>query len=116
MITVDEKMYPRPAVRTAGRSCPRASLKKAPSGMGKISIAGVLRLRAPSAVSGDKSMTRSAQDDDFVGVLAKNISNKLPLMGRRPGLLSKTLSSCQPVPTGLNWERMVLTQTLKPIL
>jgi hypothetical protein len=34
--------------------------------MGKISIAGVLRLRATSAVSRDKSVRRFAQDDDFV--------------------------------------------------
>jgi hypothetical protein len=26
----------------------------------------------------------SSQDDDFVGVLTKNIQNKLALMGRRP--------------------------------
>src|ERR1700722_6347448 len=39
----------------------------------------------PSAVLGDKSVTRSAQDDDSVGVLAKNIPNKFPLMGLRPG-------------------------------
>jgi hypothetical protein len=52
--------------------------------MGKISILGVLRLRAISAVSRDKSVTRSAQDDDFVGVLTRNIQNKLALMGRSP--------------------------------
>jgi hypothetical protein len=34
--------------------------------MGKISTAGVLRLRAASAMSHDKSVRRSAQDDDFV--------------------------------------------------
>jgi hypothetical protein len=39
----------------------------------KIRTAGVLRLRATSAVSRDKSVTRSAQDDGFVGVLTKNI-------------------------------------------
>jgi hypothetical protein len=39
---------------------------KAPSSMGKISIAGVLRLRAASAVSLDEFVRRSAQDDDFV--------------------------------------------------
>jgi hypothetical protein len=33
-------------------------------------------------VSRDKSVKRSAQDDDFVGVLKKNIPNKLALMGR----------------------------------
>jgi hypothetical protein len=32
-------------------------------------IAGVLRLRATSAVSPDPSVTHSAQDDDFVGGL-----------------------------------------------
>jgi hypothetical protein len=53
--------------------------------MGKISILGVLRLRAPSPVSRDRSVTRSAQDDDFVGGLTKNIQNKLALMGLRPG-------------------------------
>jgi len=35
-------------------------------------------------VSRDRSVTRSAQDDDFVGVLTKNIENKLALMGLRP--------------------------------
>jgi hypothetical protein len=39
--------------------------------MGKISPLGVLRLRATIAVSRDKSVRRSAQDDDFVGVLTK---------------------------------------------
>ncbi len=31
----------------------------------------------PSAVSRDKSVRRSAQDDDFVGVLTKNIPNQV---------------------------------------
>ena len=53
--------------------------------MGKISTPGVLRLRASSAVSHDKSVTRSAQDDDFVGILKKNIPNRLVLMGRSSG-------------------------------
>jgi hypothetical protein len=44
--------------------------------MGKISPPEVLRLRATSAVSRDQSVRRSAQDDDFVGVLTKNILNK----------------------------------------
>jgi hypothetical protein len=35
--------------------------------MGKISTAEVLRLRATSSVSGDKSVRRCAQDDDSVG-------------------------------------------------
>jgi hypothetical protein len=56
--------------------------------MGKISTAGVLRLRATSAVSRDKSVRRSAQDDNFVGIMTKNILNKLALLGLRPGLLS----------------------------
>jgi hypothetical protein len=60
--------------------------------MGKISTAEV-----PSATLGtgsstprhkrcvtDKSVRRSAQDDDFVGVSTKNILNKLALMGLRP--------------------------------
>jgi hypothetical protein len=60
--------------------------------MGKISTAGV-----PSATFGtgsstprhkhcvtDKSVRRSAQDDDFVGVSTKNTLNKLALMGRSP--------------------------------
>jgi hypothetical protein len=38
----------------------------------------------PSAVSRDKSVRRSAQDDVFVGVLNKNIQNKLALMGCSP--------------------------------
>jgi hypothetical protein len=33
--------------------------------MGKMSLAGVLRLRAAMALSRDKSVKRSAQDDDF---------------------------------------------------
>jgi hypothetical protein len=35
--------------------------------MGKISTAGVLRLRATSAVSRNQSLRRFAQDDDSVG-------------------------------------------------
>jgi hypothetical protein len=52
----------------------------------KIRTAGVLRLRATTAVSRDKSIRRSAQDDDFVGGVRKNIPDKLALMGRSPGL------------------------------
>jgi len=56
-------------------------------------------LRGPSTprhqrCSHDKSVRRFAQDDDFVGVLKKNIPNKLALMGLRPGLSSA-------VPSGL---------------
>jgi hypothetical protein len=39
--------------------------RKAPSSMGKISTLGVLRLRATSAVSREKSVRRCAQDDVF---------------------------------------------------
>jgi hypothetical protein len=53
---------------------------KGMSSMGKISTVGVLRLRATSAVARHKSVRRSAQDDDFVGVLTKNIQNKLALI------------------------------------
>jgi hypothetical protein len=70
--------------------------RKAPSSMGKISTAGVLRLRATGAVSRDKSVRRCAQDDDFVGVLKKNILNKLALMEQLPPsrLLKKLHFAC----------------------
>jgi hypothetical protein len=51
--------------------------RKAPSSMGKLSTAGVLRLRATSAVSRDKSVRRCAQDDDSVGELTE----RRPLCG-----------------------------------
>jgi hypothetical protein len=51
-----------------------------------MSILGVLRLRATSALSRDKSVRRSAQDDDFAGVSKKN-TRKLALMGHSPGHL-----------------------------
>jgi hypothetical protein len=60
--------------------------RKTASSMGKISSPGVLRLRATTAVSRDKSVRRSAQDDDFVGVWTKNIPDKLALMGCNPGV------------------------------
>ena len=63
--------------------------RKAPSSMGKISIAGVLRLRATITVSRDKFVRRFAQDDDFVGVSTKNILSKLELMGFGSGQESK---------------------------
>jgi hypothetical protein len=50
---------------------------KAPNSMGKISTAGVLRLRATSALCRDQSVRRCAQDDDSVGVLTKNTLNRL---------------------------------------
>jgi hypothetical protein len=49
--------------------------------MGKLSTAGVLRLRAKSAVSSDRSVRRFAQDDGFVGGLKKNTSHRLTLIG-----------------------------------
>jgi hypothetical protein len=70
--------------------------RKAPNSMGKISTAEVLRLRAPSAVSRDKSVRRSAQDDVFVVSwrckkpasfrISLVCQNKLALVGRSPGL------------------------------
>ena len=39
----------------------------------------------PRAVSRGKSVRRSAQDDDLLGVVKKNILNKSELMGLRPG-------------------------------
>jgi hypothetical protein len=59
-------------VRTSGRPCFELRGRKAANSTGKISIAGVLRLRAPSTVPRDKSATRSAQDDDSVEVLTKS--------------------------------------------
>jgi hypothetical protein len=50
-------------------------------------------------VSRDKSVRRSAQDDDFVGVLKKNIPNKLALMGVYPGVCpGYVLAGRQPWP------------------
>jgi hypothetical protein len=78
--------------------------------MNKISTVGVLRLLATGAVACDKSVRLSAQDDDFVGVLTKNIQTKLvrsrqSYPGLRPGLHSV-------VPAGLNLQIPVLTRTL----
>ena len=73
VITVHEKM------RVTIKCIPQQILvsgfgdRKAPSSMPEISTAGVLRLRATSAVSSDQSVRRSAQDDGFVGILAKSI-------------------------------------------
>jgi hypothetical protein len=72
--------------------------RKASSSMGKISTAEVLRLRAPKAVSRDKSARRIAQDDDSVGKLTE----RGPLCGSRgaqqvprlpPDFLSNTVAS-----------------------
>ena len=51
----------------------------------RLSTVGVLRLRATSAVSRDRSVKRFAQDDGFAGVLTKNVPIRLTLMGLRPG-------------------------------
>jgi hypothetical protein len=53
--------------------------------MGKIRPSGSFDSALSSAVSRDRSVTRSAQDDVFVGVLTKNLQNKLALMGLHPG-------------------------------
>jgi hypothetical protein len=45
--------------------------REGPNSVGKIGIAGVLRLRATRALSRDKSVRRSAQDDGFVGIVTK---------------------------------------------
>ena len=62
--------------------------------MGRISIFGVLRLRATqSAVARDRPVRRSAQDDDFVGVLKKTSQIRLALMGRQSWVdISKSTS------------------------
>jgi hypothetical protein len=57
--------------------------------MSKINTAELLRLRATSAASRDKSLRRSAQDDGFVGVLAKNILNK-----SAPSLMFRPFGIC----------------------
>jgi hypothetical protein len=54
--------------------------RKGPNSIGKIGVAGVLRLRATRDVSCDKSVRRSAQDDGFVGILTKFLGNS-PLAG-----------------------------------
>jgi hypothetical protein len=55
-------------VRIAAESCCRESGgRKAPSSTGS-QAAEALRLRATKAVSHDKSVRRSAQDDDSVGI------------------------------------------------
>jgi hypothetical protein len=68
MITVRERYTRDHQANTAADLILGLRWSKAPSSMGKISIPGVLRLRATSAPSRDKSVRRSAQDDDFAGV------------------------------------------------
>ena len=58
--------------------------------MSKISTFGSFDSAPSSVVSRDRSVTRSAQDDDFVGVLTKNIQTKLALMGAAPSNASPT--------------------------
>ena len=65
------------AFSTPGKDTGGPGGRKSPSSMGQLSTAEVLRLRATSAVSRDQSVRRSAQDDDSVGVLTKNILNEL---------------------------------------
>ena len=48
--------------------------------MGKISTAGVPSATRHKRCVTDKSVRRSAQDDDFVGVLTRNVLDKLALM------------------------------------
>jgi hypothetical protein len=81
MVTGHNKMQASAWFSAQGKTSVRPRGRKAPSSMGKLSAAEVLRLRATSALSRDKSVRRSAQDDDFVGVLTKNILDKLALMG-----------------------------------
>jgi hypothetical protein len=84
-----KRCTPESRVRTAGRillSC--FGGRKGPNSIDKTNIFGVLRLRATKRCSRDKSVRRSAQDDDFAGVLKKSIQNKLALRGLRPGLSS----------------------------
>ena len=73
--------------------------RKASSSMGKISTAEVLRLHATKRCITRKSVRRSAQDDESVGVLTKNILDKLALMGLRPFLFGPcTLARALPGP------------------
>jgi hypothetical protein len=51
-------------------------IEKLQSSISEIGTAEVLRLRATSSVSGEESVRRSAQDDEFVGRLRKNILNE----------------------------------------
>ena len=47
--------------------------RKGANSLDKIRISGVLRLRAPNALSPDQSLRRFAQDDDFVEITKKDI-------------------------------------------
>jgi hypothetical protein len=52
--------------------------RKDPNSIGGLETAGVLRLRAISAVLCDESVRRSAQDDDFWGSLDALFSSAFP--------------------------------------
>src|SRR3984957_18724989 len=71
--------------------------------MGKLSPAGVLRLRARSAVPRDPSVRRSAQDDEFVGV------SKASGRGHLPSFIHPTrklvVIEIAAVPPGLSLEK-----------
>jgi hypothetical protein len=58
-----------------------------------------------SAVSRDKSVPRSAQDDEFVGVLTKNIPKQVSVYGMKSWVL---LDRTQSLATASN----LITQTL----
>jgi hypothetical protein len=63
-------------------------VEKVPSGMGKINTVGVLRLRAKSAIARDKSVRRSAQDDDFLEGIEKHL-----VKSKKHGKIEKVTSS-----------------------
>ena len=65
---MDEARRAIPTITTTADLVVGFGGRKAPSSMGKISAAEVLRLRATSTVSRNQSVRRSAQDDDSVGV------------------------------------------------
>ena len=101
MITVHERYSRDHQARTASDPILGFRWSKAPNSMSKRSILGVLRLRA-SALSRDRSVRRSAQDDDFAGVSKKN-TRKLALTGLG-------------FSTHYGARLFVLTQTLEPLL
>jgi hypothetical protein len=67
-------MFSVPRKARGGSARCRFGGGKGPNSMGKLSTFGVLRLRAAKPVSRNTSVMRSAQDDDFVGLLMKNIN------------------------------------------
>ena len=96
-------------------SCSRAlGGRKAPNSMDKISTLGVLRLRTTSAVSRDKSVRRSAQDDDFVEVLKRRFRGSFE--EKHPKQVCAMGSEVQPVDPGLILQsvRSVTITVLRP--